>query len=64
MSDELYKEVVYAGINILETKDFNDLNDILVCTYKTTENNYNLVTKVTYNFSSNGLSNYEVSKEV
>ena len=27
------------------------------------ENNYNLVTKVTYNFSSNGLSNYEVSKE-
>ena len=41
----------------------NDLNDILVCTYKTTENNYNLVTKVTYNFSSNGLSNYEVSKE-
>lgn len=63
LSDELYKEVVYAGINILETKDFNDLNDILVCTYKTTENNYNLVTKVTYNFSSNGLSNYEVSKE-
>lgn len=63
LSDELYKEVVYASINILETKDFNDLNDILVCTYKTTENNYNLVTKVTYNFSSNGLSNYEVSKE-
>ena len=54
LSDELYKEVVYASINILETKDFNDLNDILVCTYKTTENNYNLVTKVTYNFSSNG----------
>lgn len=63
LSDELYKEVVYVSINILETKDFNDLNDILVCTYKTTENNYNLVTKVTYNFSSNGLSNYEVSKE-
>lgn len=63
LSDELYKEVVYASINILETNDFNDLNDILVCTYKTTENNYNLVTKVTYNFSSNGLSNYEVSKE-
>lgn len=63
LSDELYKEVVYASINILETKDFSDLNDILVCTYKTTENNYNLVTKITYNFSSNGLSNYEVSKE-
>ena len=47
LSDELYKEVVYASINILETKDFNDLNDILVCTYKTTENNYNLVTKIT-----------------
>lgn len=63
LSDDLYKEVVYASINILETKDFSDLNDILVCTYKTTENNYNLVTKITYNFSSNGLSNYEVSKE-
>ncbi len=60
LSKEIYKDSKYAKISIIEDSEFNSINDILVCTKVEAEEDGNINYKVTYNFSSSGLSNYEV----
>lgn len=64
VNSEIYKNAVYASIVILNDTDFSVVDNILVCKYTTTDGNYNITNKVTYNFSKNGLSSYEVDNSV
>ena len=61
---EIYKNAFYASIVILKDTDFSVVDNIMVCKYTTTDGNYNIINKVTYNFSKNGLASYEVDKSV
>lgn len=64
VNSEIYKNAVYASIVILNDTDFSVVDNIMVCKYTTTDGNYNITNKVTYNFSKNGLSSYEVDNSV
>ncbi len=63
-NSEIYKNAVYASIVILKDTDFSVVDNIMVCKYTTTDGNYNITNKVTYNFSKNGLASYEVDNSV
>ena len=63
-NSEIYKNAFYASIVILKDTDFSVVDNIMVCKYTTTDGNYNIINKVTYNFSKNGLASYEVDKSV
>lgn len=64
LPSDIYKEAVYAKVTLIESKDFTDLKDILVCTKSNTDGVVNYTYKVTYNFSKNGLSNYIVENTI
>lgn len=63
-NNDTYKNAFYASIVILKDTDFSVVDNIMVCKYTTTDGNYNIINKVTYNFSKNGLASYEVDKSV
>lgn len=63
-NSEIYKNAFYASIVILKDTDFSVVDNIMVCKYTTTDGNYNITNKVTYNFSKNGLASYEVDNSV
>ena len=64
LNENLYGESAYAKINILNENDFNTMKETLICTSNSSVDNYEVINKISYNFSTNGLVNYEVDRVV
>ncbi len=64
LNDTLYRESRYGKIVVLESKDFNDINDTMTCNLVQTEGSYNVTYSITYNFATNGLTDYKVKKYI
>lgn len=64
VDEEVYKEVVYGSVKVINSEEFNKVTDILVCSLKQVKDDYNYREKRTFNFSDNGLVSYEINKFV
>ncbi|MCI8330642.1 MAG: hypothetical protein HFE04_00915 [Bacilli bacterium] len=62
--EDTYKDAKYAKVIIIKEEEWGKATNSLACTKQTTQGEYTLKEKVTYNFSELGLLNYKVSKKV
>lgn len=62
--EDTYKDAKYAKVTIIKENEWGNATSTLACTKKTSQGNFTLTEKVTYNFSKLGLLNYKVSKKV
>ena len=62
--EDTYKDAKYAKVTIIKENEWGNATNTLTCTKETTQEEYTLIEKVTYNFSKLGLLNYKVSKKV
>ena len=62
VNENIYGEATYGKVVILNSKDFNIESSSLTCTLEEENTEYILTTNVKYNFSTNGLTNYIVTK--
>ncbi len=62
--EDTYKDAKYAKVIIIKEEEWGKATNSLACTKQTTQGEYTLIEKVTYNFSELGLLNYKVSKKV
>ena len=64
LNENLYGEATYAKIVILEESNFALLDNNLNCTYSEVNDYYTINGNVVYNFSTNGLVGYKVTKRM
>lgn len=63
LNENIYGEATYAKVVILNEKDFVIESSALTCTIEEKNTDYNLISTVVYNFSTNGLTSYIITKE-
>lgn len=64
LNENIYGESAYVKISILNQDDFKTMKEELKCTISKNVNNKEVINKVIYDFSTNGLVNYKVNKTV
>lgn len=62
VNEMIFKEATYAKATIIKEEDFKESDEVLICTKKFTDEEYEVSYKTTYNFSTKGLINYQVNK--
>lgn len=64
VNETLYKEASYGKIVVIDDKEFSKENETLACTLINKENDIEIENKITYSFSSQGLTKYVVIKKI
>ena len=64
LNENLYGEATYARLVILEESNFTLLDNNLNCTYSEVNDIYTINGNVVYNFSTNGLVGYKITKKI
>lgn len=63
VNEMIFKEAKYAKVTIIKDNEFETSDEVLICTQKFTDENYEVEYKTTYNFSQKGLTSYQVTKK-